>query len=76
MMLRSPCSRWPKCAPMPGQELTEALATWLGDGSLTPLVAEVLPLERIAEAHHLAEQGAHGDVIVSPTPAPRLAAVV
>ena len=27
---------------MPGQELTEALATWLGDGSLTPLVAEVL----------------------------------
>ncbi|MBX2802494.1 MAG: NAD(P)-dependent alcohol dehydrogenase [Myxococcales bacterium] len=60
---------------MPDQQTVETLADWLADGTLHPVVAETLPLERIADAHRLAEQGVHGDVVVCPTSAARLAAV-
>lgn len=60
---------------MPGQATIECLAEWLEDGTITPVVAEVFPLNEIAKAHRLAEQGVHGDVLVRPTPAPLRAAV-
>jgi NADPH:quinone reductase-like Zn-dependent oxidoreductase len=36
----------------------------LGDGTIRPVIAEVFPLERVADAHRLLESGHAGGKVV------------
>lgn len=50
------------------QAQTEDLADLLGQGLLRAVVAHQIPLARLIDAHTLAEQGVHGEVLILPTP--------
>ncbi len=54
---------------MPGQARTEELRGLLDEGVLRAVVAERFPLSRLVDAHALGDAGAHGEIIVSVTPA-------
>jgi NADPH2:quinone reductase len=43
---------------------TRVLAGLLGDGTIRPVIAEVFPLERVADAHRLLESGHAGGKVV------------
>jgi len=47
------------------QERTEILAELLAQGILQPVLAERFPLERLAEAHALADAGVRGEVVIT-----------